>query len=73
MPIYEYRCNDCNNRFEYLVLGSDKDICCPECNGEKVERIMSACSFKSSGDGGVSSAGSGGCSGCTSSSCASCH
>lgn len=72
MPIYEYKCMKCSTEFEYLVFGGDHSVCCPECTDEKVERLMSACNFKSSG-GYASSAGSSGCSSCTSKNCSNCH
>jgi len=72
MPIYEYKCSGCNNEFEYLVFGGDSSIACPDCHDEKVERLMSACNFKSSGDYS-SSSGSSGCSTCSSTNCSSCH
>ncbi len=72
MPIYEYRCKTCKIEFECLVLGSDNSISCPECTDEKVERLMSACSFKSSGSYAPSS-DSTGCSTCSSKNCSSCH
>jgi putative FmdB family regulatory protein len=73
MPIYEYKCMKCNKDFEYLVLGSDSSVSCPECNGNKVKRQMSACSFKSDGNYSPSSGSSSGCATCSSSSCATCH
>ncbi len=73
MPIYEYKCTECDNEFECLVLGGDHDVTCPECNGERVERLMSACRHKSSGGDFPSSASPSSCSGCTSSNCSSCH
>jgi len=72
MPIYEYRCLTCEARFEALVFGDEKTAC-PECRGEKLERLMSACGFKSGGGDGASSSGSSSCSGCTSTSCSGCH
>ncbi|MBW2064916.1 MAG: zinc ribbon domain-containing protein [Deltaproteobacteria bacterium] len=72
MPIHEYRCKKCRNEFECLVLGSEEAISCPECNGKRVERLMSACSFKSSGSFTPSS-GSSSCSSCSSTNCSSCH
>lgn len=48
MPIYEYRCADCSTDFEKLVWNSkDEIICCPNCQGEKVIRVLSA--FSKSG------------------------
>ena len=72
MPIYEYKCTKCNKEFEYLVFGGDSSIYCPECNDQNVQRLMSACSFKSSGDYSSPSASSG-CATCSSSNCSSCH
>jgi putative FmdB family regulatory protein len=40
MPIFEYRCNNCNSRFELLVR-SDEKISCPECHGEKTTKLFS--------------------------------
>jgi putative FmdB family regulatory protein len=74
MPIYEYKCSSCKSEFECLVLGNGDDISCPDCNGNDVERLMSACSFKSSGTYSAPSAGGGSsCSGCSSTSCSTCH
>jgi putative FmdB family regulatory protein len=43
MPIYEYRCSDCSKIFETLVWNSkEADVKCPECKGERVERLLSA-------------------------------
>jgi putative FmdB family regulatory protein len=43
MPIYEYRCTVCHKTFEKLrrMRDSDKDIRCPECESERVERLLS--------------------------------
>ena len=76
MPIYEYRCNACNKEFECIVIGGDDAVTCPECSGTEVERMLSACSFKSGGGYSPSSSGGGGgspCSGCSSTNCSSCH
>jgi putative FmdB family regulatory protein len=73
MPIYEYKCEECDNNFEKLVYGS-QEVCCPKCGGP-VHRLMSCCSFKSAG-GDFKTSDSGGkssCGSCSSTSCASCH
>lgn len=42
MPLYEYECSACGERFEKLVAASEKDSggACPEC-GDPAERIPS--------------------------------
>ena len=35
MPIYEYVCQDCQTRYERLVLGKNGDIPCPQCGSHK--------------------------------------
>ncbi|MGD0397393.1 MAG: zinc ribbon domain-containing protein [Syntrophobacteraceae bacterium] len=44
MPLYEYRCTDCGNTFEKLVLGAGEPITCPKCQGG-VEKLMSSFSI----------------------------
>ena len=64
MPIYEYRCKNCNHLFEELVfssLTSDEDVVCPKCGTNKAEKMMSA--FSSSAAGGYSYGGSSSCGG----------
>jgi putative FmdB family regulatory protein len=58
MPIYEYRCTECQKTFEKLrsMRDSDKDIRCPHCESERVERQLSGfatsgCSAKPGGRG----------------------
>ena len=72
MPIYEYMCMKCNKGFEYLVLGDDSSVSCPECDSKKVKRQMSACSFKSGGNYSSPTTSSG-CATCSSSNCSTCH
>ena len=40
MPIYDYRCTACGTEFERLVR-SETRVSCPECNGRRLERLMS--------------------------------
>lgn len=63
MPIYEYKCNQCGNRFEQLVFPSDdeSEFECPSCGKKDICRLVSAFSCGSSGSGGLGSL-SGGCS-----------
>ena len=75
MPIYEYRCQDCQCDFEYLVMGGSSPDQCPQCSSANVTKLISASTFFSKGSGGEtvsSTAGSLSCSGCAASSCAGC-
>ena len=40
MPLYEYSCRKCDHTFEALVFG-DEAVECPECQGKRVERLLS--------------------------------
>ncbi len=76
MPIFEYKCSQCDKEFEKLVFGNE-DVVCPKC-GSPVEKLMSCCSFKSatgspSGEYKISASNKSACGSCTASSCASCH
>ena len=49
MPVYEYRCNQCGTWFEYLVMHSSPTTQCPECSGQDLEQLISACGMSSEG------------------------
>jgi putative FmdB family regulatory protein len=40
MPLYDYACRKCDHTFEALVFG-DEAVECPECQGKRVERLLS--------------------------------
>lgn len=52
MPIYEYKCTKCGERFEAFRSfgGKDEDIKCPACGATNPERIFSIFGTRSSGD-----------------------
>jgi putative FmdB family regulatory protein len=50
MPIYEYRCAACSERFEELVRRAEDPVACPECGGAQAERLIST--FAGIGTGG---------------------
>jgi putative FmdB family regulatory protein len=51
MPLYEYRCEACGNRFEKIVKFSDPPLeACPKCGG-KVEKLLSSPAFQFKGSG----------------------
>jgi putative FmdB family regulatory protein len=42
MPIYEYRCKKCEERFEeYLSMSTKPVPPCPKCKSKSVERLLS--------------------------------
>ena len=65
MPMYDYRCKNCDEVFEELVFTSetpDEDIICPKCGENKSERLLSAPMISTGGsNSGYSSSVSSGC------------
>ena len=41
MPIYEYRCRNCDATFEVLVRGSNA-VTCPHCGSSSLDKSFSA-------------------------------
>jgi putative FmdB family regulatory protein len=73
MPIFDFICKACGEKFETLVTGSRKPAC-PKCNGDELEKQLSVFAFRSSGgSSGVGASSGSKCSGCARGSCATCH
>jgi putative FmdB family regulatory protein len=51
MPIYEYQCLECGEKFEKLMrsINSPQEIECPKCGGRKVEKLLSNFGLQTSG------------------------
>lgn len=66
MPIYEFKCRDCDRDFARFVRigASEKDLQCPHCDSGAVERIISSFSSSCAGNE-TSSAAAPACSGFT--------
>lgn len=62
MPIYEYLCQDCQKRYERLVLSGNGDLACPHCGGKKAALQFSVFSAPRSESSAESAAPSCGCS-----------
>ncbi len=74
MPVYEYYCHRCKERFELLrpVSRMDDPASCPE-GHEGGERVLSAFAAFTQGDGGESAAlGGSPCAACSSGACSTC-
>ena len=51
MPLYEYLCNSCGNRYEKIQKADEQpDTVCPKCGGE-VERPLTTPAFQFKGSG----------------------
>lgn len=52
MPLYEYKCQDCKERFVVLIRGleDEKSIVCSKCAGNKVTKLFSSFSVGGSGN-----------------------
>jgi len=51
LPLYEYRCTQCSNRYEKIQsFSSEPDTVCPKCGG-KVERPLTAPALQFKGAG----------------------
>ncbi len=52
MPLYEYECESCKNRFEKIVKYSDPPIdTCPKCGKGPVRKLFSSPAIKFKGSG----------------------
>jgi putative FmdB family regulatory protein len=49
-PIYEYRC-ECSHQFEILVRAQGTETRCPECDSERVTKLVSSGGFILKGGG----------------------
>ena len=41
MPLFEYKCKNCGNKFERLVLHDSEEVLCTKCFGVDVEKLFS--------------------------------
>lgn len=74
MPLYEYRCPDCDTTFEERrgFAQADDPLNCPECDSPKVKRLLSRVMISLSRGNGSAAAGASKCTACVRSSCAGC-
>ena len=79
MPIREYRCQKCLNKFETLLLSGEDEasLNCPKCGVGDIRRCMSVfVGLVPNGDAKAPASkatAGGGCSSCAGGSCANCH
>lgn len=51
MPVYEYDCSDCGERFEAFLKRADEDVACPRCGGARLAKRFSVFAAKGGGPG----------------------
>jgi putative FmdB family regulatory protein len=47
MPIYEFKCLECEKFIELLIMSSDEEteLKCPDCNSRELERVLSTTNY----------------------------
>lgn len=52
MPVFEYRCNECNTKFDVLhkSLNNQEEVVCPKCNSKDSKKLLSSFSASVSGN-----------------------
>lgn len=64
MPILEYQCPDCKEKFDELVRRYDEEVLCPKCK-KKAERVWSGEMYSATGKPSKNCGGNcGSCGGC---------
>ena len=72
MPVYEYRCSDCNSKFDMFHKSTvnQEEVVCPKCGSVNNKKLLSTFSasfgssssdYSSCSDGSCSAPVSGGC------------
>ncbi|HHV43048.1 MAG TPA: zinc ribbon domain-containing protein [Firmicutes bacterium] len=74
MPVYEFRCGQCQEKFEELISWSQIDkVVCPKCGSNQVKKLVSTFAARSSdGQGSTSIGGHSSCGSCAGGSCSTC-
>jgi len=53
MPIFEYRCDNCDTQFDKLLSQAERDKpqACPKCQSKRTDKMVSRTSFSLKGSG----------------------
>ncbi|HHV07147.1 MAG TPA: zinc ribbon domain-containing protein [Firmicutes bacterium] len=75
MPNYEYRCRDCDQRFEIHAPANDKPQhpICTHCQSTNTHTVFSVYAMGRCNKSTVTNTRAGGCTGCSGGNCSSCH
>ncbi len=63
MPLYEYLCHVCEQRFERYVRAFGDSAACPSCGGSDVEKLLSTFAMASPDGAPAPRGAAGGCCG----------
>jgi putative FmdB family regulatory protein len=71
MPIYEFRCLNCDSNFEFLVVNKNEKTAmkCPECSSVDFERILSSTNYSINNGSGTNQGSKSQTKTCSSGSC----
>lgn len=69
MPIHEYVCNDCGQRYEQILLSKEQAIACPKCSSDRYTLQLSVFRAGKSSNGSSSGSDLTGGRDCTSTTC----
>jgi putative FmdB family regulatory protein len=72
MPIYEYVCDDCGERYERIVMNQSTKVACPKCASPKHTVQLSVFAAPANGSKISSNSGPGSGGGCCGGACG-CH
>ncbi|MCP3941573.1 MAG: zinc ribbon domain-containing protein [Desulfobacteraceae bacterium] len=58
MPIFEFKCSDCEEFFEVIVMGASDDsgVNCPKCKSREFQRVVSKTNYTMGSSSGSSCA-----------------
>jgi putative FmdB family regulatory protein len=63
VPLFEYRCRECDRRFELFVSGQTP-AACPGCESDDVQKLLSVFAVGNGGSARPSAEATGGCGSC---------
>jgi len=76
VPIYEFKCQDCDRKFETLCRMGETgaSLSCPGCGGTRLRRCVSTfAAFSRSSSGTSTTLGGSSCTSCSRTSCQTCR
>ncbi|MBA3010305.1 MAG: zinc ribbon domain-containing protein [Desulfobacula sp.] len=59
MPIFEFKCSECEEFFEVIVMGSsdESSVHCPKCKSQEFQRVVSKINYAMGNSSGAARSG----------------